>query len=362
MSITAKAIWGKALAEFKKDRETPGGVSFSYISNVNRAYNNYISMPSKDNFTDLYKQVFEAYGCMSQLFNISYPEFENMVDTLYETVGDKMNGNEFKNIIRSYDSDKSSSDSFLLYFHSCIKRQYIKKAEKERDENKNSQYGYDLSEKSKESYRKISKCCYNYFGCKPEELNDSEVNDLYRRVKEDNILGSKCVTFKTFCMYIEENSKIADEVYGNESGNKDAIQNIPDDNDFTQNITGGIVEPVNTAGTDTQIYYLGITTTHNWLYDVYQKEKDDDSENYVTALTDEYNLLRKEVSKILKFDSNKFDEGCEKVFSIILDHVESGKEFPTMDTVSKELGFTGQSTITRNAKKLADKLRRLLKS
>ena len=358
MSITAKAVWGKALAEFNKLGNTPGGVPFSYISNVNKAYENYMSVPSEDNFGDLYIKTLKAY---ERFYNDNIrknQEYSDMVSTLFAVAIEKMNGDEFKGIISSCKPDILP---FLAYFHECIKNQFISKAEQERADNANLNNGFYIkNKKSKEAYRKISEISNRTFGCNPEECGISNLDKLYILAKEEGAIES--VTFSTFKKYITDNGIKAAPVFSEEEEDIDPYDNIASPDDIDKQFYDNVDEPVSMEGTETQIYYFGIITTHNWLYDVYQKEKEDDSGLYITALTDEYNELQKTAHKILKCDSNKFDEGCEKVFLIIRDHIKKGNGFPTMDTVSKELGFTGQATITRNAKKLADKLRRLLKS
>lgn len=92
-------------------------------------------------------------------------------------------------------------------------------------------------------------------------------------LKDKNIFGTKHVSFDTFCTYIKENSIKEAPAFSEEGEDIDPYNKIASPDDIDKHFSDIVEEPVSVEGTDTQICYFGITTTYNWLYNVYQKEK-----------------------------------------------------------------------------------------
>lgn len=116
MSLLASTIWSKALEQFKKERPIPRGGTFTLVSCVETAINNFKGCPKEDNLINLINMVAESYGILLR------ENDGNKYDALITAAGHKLYPDIFLTIAEKYDP-VDDGGSFLLYFHSIIQQE-----------------------------------------------------------------------------------------------------------------------------------------------------------------------------------------------------------------------------------------------
>lgn len=347
--ITADSVWKSALGILKKEHPIPGGSSFSHVSKVEKAFESYRE-DSEDSRIKLVSKILEAYGAVYEPARSE--EYNNMASILALIAAEKANGVQLDNMIRKYDPDKSKDRSFLLYFHTNLRRQFVSVAENERLMINGTPY--ILSKTSREKYREARKYSNAAFACNPEECTPKEFDQMLEYL--NGLKKFSGTTADELKLIIEENSVRPELVF--EDDDKSPIDNISDDcvtyDDYDD------IEPVEIKSTDSQMYYFGMYTAHNYLGDYVTSNLsyngETDINNIGNVLRAETEGMKEAYKSLVSSGFDSFSEGADVTCRIAVEAMKTGKDYPTMDEIAKSLGLSGAAVINRSFKKIADKL------
>lgn len=348
-NITADYVWKTALGIMKKEHPIPDGGSFSHVSKVETAYNEY-SVSSLDSRIKLCNTILEAYGAVySPQRSMEYNDFAS---ALALAAAEKIKGIQLDNLIREYTPEKSKDRSFLLYLHSALRREFYSKAEKERALMDGTKY--IVSDVSRKKYREARKFTNAEFGCDPKDCTSDEFDKLLEHL--NGIKGLSGTTADELKLIIEENSLRLETAC--EDDDKDPLDNISDDYcvDYDQEDIGSVA----IKATDSQMYYFGIFTAHRFLGDYFERLPSKAGEknliNIDVLLRSETEEMKKAFVKLVSVDFDRFSEGADVVCRIATENLQSGKGFPKMGEIAASLGLTGASVINRSYDKVVKKL------